>query len=395
MRRPFGAGALCVVACVLGTLGCGSDAVGRGDVPVYEWDPTWPQPLPDRWVVGPVVGVSVDGRDHIWVVHRPRGAVAGWQADCCVPAPAVIEFDRDGSVVQAWGGPVGPPADDDWVQSEHNIFVDHQDNVWLGNYSGSHILKMSRDGRLLLQIGRAHAQGQDSNDTDALASPTGITVDPTTSEVYVADGYGNRRVIVFDADTGAYKRHWGAYGNRPDDTVPFSYTGAGPPSQQFNTAHCVQIDQDDLVWVCDRANFRIQVFEKDGTFVKEVVIAPPPEGTTPVTISLNDGKGGMRPTHIGSVFDLAFSRDADQQFVFVADGVSEKVWILRRSDLEIIGSIGHAGHWGGGFSMVHNLGVDADNNLYISESAGGHRIQRFLYRGMGGASAEDPARTSP
>ena len=163
-----------------GGTGLSSEAI---DVPVYEWDPTWPQPLPDTWVVGPVVGVSVDAMDHIWVVHRPRGAVSGWQDQCCVPAPAVIEFGQEGNVVQAWGGPRGedlarptvltwsPPTDYEWVQSEHNIFVDHRDNVWLGNYGGSHILKMSRDGELLLQIGRPKAQGQDSNDTGAFGSP--------------------------------------------------------------------------------------------------------------------------------------------------------------------------------------------------------------------------------
>ena len=348
------------------------------------------------------MGVSVDSRDHIWVVHRPRGALAGWQEECCVPAPAVIEFDQQGNVVQGWGGPPAdemprpaalpwqPPRDHTWVQSEHNIFVDHEDNVWLGNYSGSHILKMRRDGELLLEIGQPLAQGQDSNDTHAFGSPTGITVDPEAHEVYVADGYGNRRVIVLDADTGAYKRHWGAYGNAPDDDAPFTFAEGEPPSQQFNTAHCVQIDQDDLVWVCDRANFRVQVFRKDGTFVKEVLIAPPPSGTTPRTVSLNDGRGGMPPTHIGTVFDLAFSRDPRQRFVFVADGVSEKVWILRRSDLEIVGSIGHAGHWGGAFSMAHNLGVDSANNLYVSESAGGHRVQRFTYRGMAAGPRPNP-----
>ena len=399
--------------CALGAAGCASGALedapearsvpAADGVPVYEWDPDWPrQPLPDNWVVGPVVGVSVDSRDHVWVVHRPRGALSGWQEQCCVPAPAVIEFDQEGNVVQGWGGPPAdelprpaalawqPPADHTWVQSEHNIFVDHRDNVWLGNYSGSHILKMNRAGELLLEIGRPLARGQDSNDTDAFGSPTGITVDPDANEVYVADGYGNRRVIVLDADSGAYKRHWGAYGNKPDDSAPFAYAADGPPAQQFNTAHCVQIDQDDLVWVCDRANFRIQVFRKDGTFVREVFIARPPAGATPRTISLNDGRGGMRPTHIGTVFDLAFSRDPEQRFVFVADGVSEKVWILRRGDMEIVGSIGHAGHWGGAFSMAHNLGVDSANNLYVSESAGGHRIQRFLYRGTGAGPRRDP-----
>ena len=385
----------------------GEAAQGTAEVPVFEWDPTWPRrPLPDNWVVGPVVGVSVDTREHVWVVHRPRSAVSLTQTQCCVPAPAVIEFDQNGGVVQAWGGPRAtefaagrgggsppritrtPPRDYEWPNSEHNILVDHEDNVWLGNYGGSHILKFSRDGRLLLQIGRANAQGQDSNVTDALGSPTGIAVDPEANEVYVADGYGNRRVIVFDADTGAYKRHWGAYGNTPDDAVPFAYT-AGSPSQQFNTAHCVLIDQNGLVWVCDRANFRIQVFQKDGTFIKERSIAPPAAGTTPVTITIDDGRGGMRSTQMGSVFDLAFSRDPDQLFVFVVDGLSEKVWILRRSDLEIIGSIGSPGRWGGSFTLVHNIAVDSANNLYISESAGGSRVQRFLYKGLQAARARN------
>ena len=422
----FALGALVVVGCGSGALGGapessasqGARAVAdTGDVPIYEWDPTWPkQPLPDNWQVGPVVGVSVDAMDHVWVVHRPIGAVSAIQARCCVPAPAVIEFDQEGNVVQAWGGPRAedmapagasdsrpptltwtPPTDYEWVNSEHNIFVDHQNHVWLGNYSGSHILKFSRDGELLLQIGRAKAKGQDSNVTDAFASPTGIAVDPATNEVYVADGYGNRRIIVFDGETGAYKRHWGAYGNVPDDDAPFSYAPGGPPSQQFNTVHCVAIDQDGLVYACDRANYRIQVFEKDGTFVREVDIAPPPDEAAMIDITINNGKGaeyantpvGMRTTQMGSLVDLTFSRDPDQRFVFVADGLSERVWILRRSDLEIVGSIGHPGHAGGGFTRAHNLGVDSSNNLYVSEGSTGRRVQRFLYRGMGSAGSQN------
>src|SRR3989441_8810646 len=238
-------------------------AVGAVDqLPEYVWDPTWPKlPLQDNWVTGPVVGVATDGTDHIWVVHRERTAVSATQRDCCSPAPAVLEFDQAGNLVQAWGGPSaeqlaaatkGPapkmtwtaPANYPWVNSEHNIYVDHKDNVWLGNYSGSHILKFTRQGKFLLQIGRAGAKGQSSNETDALASPTGIAVDPRANEVYIADGYGNRRVIVFDADTGAYKRHWGAYGKRPDDSVPVDIEPGGPPAQQFHTVHCVQIDKD-------------------------------------------------------------------------------------------------------------------------------------------------------
>ena len=285
----------------------GGSSKAANQVPVYEWDPTWPkQPFPNNWVVGAVVGVSVDAKEHIWVVHRPRGSVSGTQGECCLPAPAVIEFDQAGNVLQAWGGPSAedyaasggrgappriptnlpwtPPANYDWPASEHNIFVDYKDNVWLGNNAGYHIVKFTRQGKFLLQIGRPGVKGQGSSDTGALMGPTGITVDPKTNEVYVADGYGNRRVIVFDADSGAYKRHWGAYGKKPDDTVPVQeveYKPGAPAPQQFDTVHCVLIDKDDVVWVCDRANSRIQVFKKDGTFVREGWIAPPQEGIMP------------------------------------------------------------------------------------------------------------------
>ena len=354
---------------------------GALQAPIYVWDPTWPKQavLPNNWVTGATVGVAVDAKDHIWVVHRPAGAVSGTQGECCVPAPSVIEFDQAGSLVQAWGGPrpeqlaAGgrgrgttpatlpkiswtPPTNFEWVTSEHNVFVDYKDNVWLGNYGGSHILKFNRQGKLLLQIGKPNAKGQGSNDTDVLASPTGITVDPKANEVYVADGYGNRRVIVFDADTGAYKRHWGAYGKKPDDTVVEETRPGGPPSQQFHTVHCVQIDKDDLVWVCDRANYRIQVFKKDGTFVKEVSINPLQPGQTPMYLNVMDGKGGTSRGQLGTVFDLAFSRDPEQRFFFVPDGRGEKVWILRRSDMKVVGSIGHPGHWGGAFTLAHNIG---------------------------------------
>jgi len=374
--------------------------VGAVDqVPEYVFDPTWPKmPLRDNWVTGPVVGVATDASDHIWVVHRERAALSATQRDCCAPAPAVLEFDQAGNLVQAWGGPSaeqlaaaskGPvpkmtwtaPANYPWVNSEHNIFVDHKDNVWLGNYSGSHVLKFTRQGKFLLQIGRAGAKGQSSNDTDALASPTGIAVDPKANEVFIADGYGNRRVIVFDADTGAYKRHWGAYGKKPDDAAPIELK-ARVVGTQLNTVHCAVFDKDGLLWVCDRANSRIQVFRKDGTFVREGWFGAPEAGTVQTAWAFDDGKGGLNRPPLGSLFDLAFSRDPEQRFGFVADGRNERVWVFRRSDMKIIGSIGHPGHWGGGFTLAHNLAVDSKNNLYVSESAGGSRVQRFLYKGL-------------
>ncbi len=366
----------------------------RADVPPeYEWDPTWPKaPLPNNWAVGEMVGVFADSRDHIWTLHRPRTLLSGHeddaayetpQATCCVPAPAVIEFDQAGSIVQAWGGPrvedfpkggVGNgetiresalmwqrPSGYMWPESEHTVFVDHKNNVWIGNNGGSHILKFTRNGKYLLTVGKP-GQKVGSNDTTAMNRPAGVTVDPSTNELYVADGYGNRRVVVFDADTGAYKRHWGAYGNQPEDLIRFRYQPTGPPSQQMNTVHCVWIDNKGEVYVCDRANSRIQVFRKDGTFIKEASVEP--------------------ATLRGSVFDLVFSRDPEQQFIFVADGRNEKIWILRHSDMKTIGSFGHAGHWGGGFTVAHSITIDSKQNIYISETLTGRRVQRFVRKGL-------------
>ena len=368
-----------------------------GDVPVFEFDPTWPKmPLPNEWLVGSVAGVYVDADDHIWIVHRPRALLHGHEDDasyevpeatCCVPAPAVIEFDQAGNVVQAWGGPGpeyewpeagpgrrtvrldGPPLGYDWPESEHSIFVNAADDtVWLSNSGGSHIVKFTRTGEFLLQIGRK-GQRNGSDDTENLGSPAGLAVDSRTNELYVADGYRNRRVIVFDADTGAYKRHWGGYGSPPDDSIPFQYDPNGPPSRQLNTVHCVKFSRDNLVYVCDRANNRIQVFRTDGTFVREGLVAP----------------WSLR----GAPMDLAFSADAEQRFVYVADGRNEKVWILRRDELEVIGSFGHGGHWAGGFTVAHGIATDASGNIYVAEVTQGKRVQRFIYKGTGpGATAQ-------
>jgi DNA-binding beta-propeller fold protein YncE len=376
-------------------------------VPQFQFDPTWPKPLPNKWAVGDVVGAAVDSKDHVWIAHRTRKLTRGYEdqgmydppeADCCIPAPGVIEFDQQGNVVQAWGGPgpdadwpkseftgkppnprllPGAPSGYNWPESEHTVFVDYRGNVWVGNNGGSHILKFTRDGKFLLQIGhntQLPAAGQrsgrgrgaeapiDSNDVEHLGRPAGIDVDPKTNEVYIADGYGNRRVIVFDADTGIYKRHWGAYGNKPDDKVSKKYDPDGPLSQQFNLPHCVRIGADDLVYVCDRGNNRIQVFKKDGTFVKEAVITP----------------RAMR----GGVMDITFSPDPEQRFLYVADGRDEKVWILRRRDLQILGSFGHGGHFGGALTVAHNIVTDSRGNLYVAETLDGRRIQRFKYVGM-------------
>ena len=340
-------------------------------VPKFEVDPFWPKPLPNNWILGQVAGVAVDASGHIWIVHRPRsltereaGAVQSPPlSECCVPAPAVLEFDRDGNVVQAWGGPAkGRP----WPNREHSIFVDLQGNVWIGGCQADYeVFKFSGTGKLLLAIGEAGKTGG-SNDPRHLGLPAGIHVDPERNEVFVADGYRNRRIIVFDAGTGEYKRHWGAYGHRPDDANPGAYDPSAPPAPQFRTpVHGVRIAKDGLVYVADRVNNRIQVFQKDGTFVKESFVAKD-------TLAM------------GSVWDLAFSEDEAQTFLYVPDGTNQKVWILTRADLRIVGSFGRGGRNAGFFGWVHSIAVDAQGNIYTGEVDIYKRLQKF--RRLGAAA---------
>ncbi len=347
--------------------------------PQLQVDPAWPRELPNNWIIGQVSGVAVGPNDHVWIVHRPRTitareAGAAQQpplSECCVPAPPVIEFDQDGAVVRAWGGPEsGAPY---WPQTEHGIHVDGAGDVWIAsNGRGDNVvLKFNSEGRFLLQIGRPGETGG-SNDTLRLGQPTAVEVDVPANEVYVADGYRNRRMIVFDATTGAYKRHWGAYGRRPvdGDSVPYDAAVASlwPPSYdttkapaQFLTVHAVRLSRDGLVYVADRVNNRIQVFRKDGSFVREGFVA-------------------RRTRAMGSVWDIAFSRDSAQTYLFVPDGTNMKVWILRRDDLSVVGSFGHGGRMAGQFGWVHNVAVDSRGNVYTGEVDIYKRVQRFVRR---------------
>lgn len=334
-------------------------------VPQFEVDPHWPQPLPEDWILGQVAGLSVDERDHVWIVHRPwtvepmnAGAAQNPpEAMCCTPAPPVIEFDPDGNVVNSWGG----ESDDyDWPESEHGIYLDHEGYVWLGgNGPDDHqVLKFTRDGEFVLQIG-ARGQNAGSHDTENLGGPSTMVVDPETNELYVADGYQNRRVVVFDAGTGDYRRHWGAYGEEPDDTDPGLYDPDEGPSQTFRTpVHGIVIADDGLVYVSDRPNNRIQVFQKDGTFVREAFVRPETRG-------------------VGTTWYLRLSEDAEQQWMYIPDGTNNTVWVLDRESLEVVQNFGRGGRAPGQFDWVHNLGVDSRGNLYTSEVMDGHRVQKF------------------
>ena len=347
----------------------------RASVPMFEPDPLWSQALPNKWVTGQVGGVAIDAHDNLWVFHRPGTIPDGEkaaslnppQAECCIPAPAVLEFDPNGKFLQAWGG---PGQGYEWFSSEHGIFVDYKDNVWLsGNAKeDNQILKFSTRGKLRLQIGHA-GQNRGSNDTANLGGPAGLFVYPKTNELFVADGYFNRRVIVFDAETGAYKRHWGAYGKKPDDGLKLPsreelVQGARPEGFN-NPVHAVVVTNDDLVYVADRSNNRLQVFKLDGTFVREVFIS----------------RNTLQAE--GTVHGFAVSPDKDQRFLYVVDGSNKAIRILNRQTLDILASVGgHAGHNAREFFHIHSVASDSKGNLFLGEVNNGQRYYRYTFKGM-------------
>ena len=342
------------------------------EAPVFEVDPLWPQPLPNQWILGSAVGISVDSRDHVWIIHRQdtfderteiNAATNPPTASCCIPAPPILEFDQAGNLISSWGG----PSDEyDWPQSNHGITVDHMDNVWIGGngQEDSHILKFARDGTFLFQLGEPRMR-TGGNDEENFWRVAKISIDPVANEAYIADGYGNKRVAVLDVSTGAMKRYWGAYGNRPDDAVLPPYSPNDPPAQQFRSPlHCADMSTDGLVYACDRASDRIQVFRQDGTFVREVFIEPETLGS-------------------GSVWDIAFSPDAEQTYLYLADGLNRKIHVIERATMEVLTKFGAGGRQPGQFYGVHSIATDSEGNLYTTETWEGKRVQRFVYRGMG------------
>jgi DNA-binding beta-propeller fold protein YncE len=353
--------------------------------PAYDVDPLWPKPLPNNWLLGSVTGVAVDASDRIWVVHRGADSMNArteigastnpkTAAQCCLAAPPVLQFDAAGNLVGHWGG---PGEGYEWPVSPGGITVDAKGNVWITaagppDIPGSanartgtagtrpsttsstaaapprpvdaHVLKFSRTGQFLLQIGKAGAPGDEAS-TTGLHRPAGTAVDVAANEVYVADGFVNRRVIVFDATTGAYKRHW---------------TGSG--DNEMKTVGCVEIARDQTVYVCDRGHNRVQAFDRNGTFVKQGIVAKDTRGT-------------------GSVWDIALSSDPQQRFLLVADGHDQKVFILRRDTLQVVGSFGDGGRYPGTFYSVGSVAVDSTGNVYTGETLEGKRVQKFVPKG--------------
>ncbi len=366
-----------------------TDYSAEGMAPTFEVDPFWPQPLPNHWVLGNTIGVAVDSRNHVYIVHRDqegqsfsssaRTELGAAQdpplSECCIPAPPLLEFDAAGNLVASWGGAVDT-GEYEWPVSNHGLDVDHMDNIWIGGNGGpdAQILKFSRAGEFLLQVGHSGARSagggrgtRDSHDQESFGRVAKVFVDPVENEVYVADGYLNRRVAVIDADTGAFKRYWGAYGELPDDEVAASqgrYDPAAPPARQFRgPVHCADLSNDRLLYVCDRSADRIQVFQPDGTFVDEAFIAPE-------TLSQ------------GSTWDVAFSPDEAQRFLYLADGQNMKVYVIERATMEVLYSFGDGGRQPGQFFAVHSIATDSEGNIYTTETYEGKRLQKFKFMGM-------------
>ena len=331
--------------------------------PRYAVDATWPKPLPNNWLLGQVAGIAVASDDTIWIVHRPasltddeRGAaLTPKRSKCCIAAPPVLQFDRDGKLLNSWGG---KGEGYDWPGNEHGIYVDPKNNVWIGGNGpkDNMLLKFTSDGKFLLQIGKPGAS-KGSNDPEQLGRPAHMELDAAANELYVADGYGNRRVIVFDATSGQYKRHWGAYGKKPDDTKLPDYNSESP--QFGNPVHCVRLMKDNLVYVCDRNNNRLQVFKKNGEFVRQFAYEPETQGS-------------------GSVWDLIPSEDPAQRYLLIADGTNNEVRITERESGEVLGVFGRAGRQAGDFHQVHNIAIDSQGSVYTAEVDTGKRVQRFI-----------------
>jgi hypothetical protein len=349
-------------------------------VPRFEVDPSWPPKLPNGWIMGDSSSVAVDRRDHAFVLSRPR-TVAKENTDHA--APPVMEFDANGKFVKGWGG---PDAKYEWPDTEHGIYIDTKDNVWIGGNnpiaqlrlttrSDDMLLRFTHDGMFLKQIGgRDRSKG--NKDRENPKEPADLVLVEKTNELFVADGYGNRRVLVLDATTGAFKRMWGAFGNEPLDPPPppaappagtppptpppLETTGQGPA--QFGIVHGIKVSNDGFVYVADRANRRVQIFGTDGKYVNQVFI----------------NRGGPSPN---SAAGIAFSPDKAQEFMYVADFGNGKVVIVRRATLEVVGSFGQIGEKPGDFRNIHHIAVDSKGNIYTAEVAPGRRVQRFLYKG--------------
>lgn len=382
-RKLIFGGALVAGVVGLGIAQAAVDAIAIQttiEAPRFEVDPFWPKPLPNGWVMGNVIGVDVDANDNVYIVHRgvtgDSDAAADQDpplAECCRSAPPVLQFDPEGNLVRAWGGP-SPNGEYVWPASNHGIAVDNNTgNVWIGGngVGDSHVVVFTNDGQYIKTVGEP-GQEQDSQAMDHFGRVADIEFDLEANEAYFADGYANRRVAVVDIDSGEIKRYWGAYGEEPNDDYEFQmprtpasgYDASVAQERGFQgPVHCADPSVDGLVYVCDRGNARIQVFTLDGEYQTERYY-------NPHTVS------------DGPVWDVAFSPDAEQEWLFVADGENSRVHIVRRADMETVGTVGTGGRYPGMFQAIHSITADSQGNLFITETYEGRRLTKLQWMGV-------------
>ncbi len=323
--------------------------------PTYVLDASWPKPLPEKWITGQLGGVCVDAHDHVVVVNRRD--ITDEEAETGEQAPPILMFDRAGSLVASFGDPRTVP------ESIHGCTFDAGNNLWVAGNDDAFIQKYSHEGKLLLQIG-THGKFDSSDGTakgafrngshDGFYFPAGIAIDPASGDIYVADGYGNKRVAVFDRD-GRFLRQWGRQATPAEST-------AGEPGAFANVVHCVAISRAGLVYVCDRQGDRVQVFDKMGTFVRNIWIRT---GTATL------------PDPRGTAWWVEFSRDPGQRFLYVMNGRNEAIHVLDHATGRILSTFGRPGHQAGSFTHGHTIAIDSAGNVYVAETNWGRRIQRF------------------
>ena len=349
---------------------CTHALAAQGNPPKYEVDPSWPRPLPNKWVTGAVSGVCTDAQDHVFIVNR--GNLTENELDSGRQAPPVIEFDPQGNVANSWGNRETLP------EGLHGCFVDYQGNVWIAGSDDTFIQKYSHDGsKVLLQIGQKGVADSSDGTMQGIAlnsshtgfyRPSAITVDPSNGDVYVADGEepgSNHRVAVFDRN-GRFLRQWVLHRTKAE-------MEAGEGDEFMQVPHCVAIGNDGLVYVCDRRGDRVQVFDKMGTFQKDILV--PYEKR-----SQNGPRLGHVPRAWGTVEWLGFSADRMNRFMYVVNEDNEQVDTLDRSTGKVLSTFGRAGHQVGGFTFAHTLAVDSKNNVYVGEAGAeeaGNRVQKF------------------
>jgi len=336
-----------------------------------------------------IVDLFVDKNDHIWMINRSAdarpdelgAATTPPRAECCVRGPEILEFDPDGNVIKGWGGPAYAPG---WPNRLQSMEVDRQGNVWIsGTDLGDSLVKFSGDGKILWDLGHRWPKGkefkQDNQQTELLPGIEDFDLDEDAHEIYITDGSRNKRVLVFDMDTGAFKRGWGGHGVPlseidNDPTPPYDISGPPPDQMQFAPAlHCVHLSKDGLVYICERGSDRIQVFTKQGKFVTSYFVHPSTQARGP-----NCGGPFAKVPPCGTVFNMTFSHDPQQKYLLVADGTNNMVWILDRKDGTVMGSFGGNGHYAGNLHWIDTIGMDSKGNVYTGEVEDGKRIQKFV-----------------